>query len=274
MTKILITGASGRIGQLIRPYLREAYSHVVLSDLRAPEDVQPNETFVRADLLDLSQLKSALDGVTCVAHFGGYPVEGPWETILQANIVGTMNILEAARSCGVERFVLASSNHIFGFYGRNHRLNGGEPERPDSRYGVSKVCSEALASLYAYKHRLRVMVLRIGKVDVRPDNRRRLSIWLHPEDLAQLLRIGFEHPDLKHEVFFGCSDNDLGWWDNSRAFSFGYRPRHSSRIFEASFPNDEASDENQISNFYQGGDFCNIEYDHPGLFEAETKSCL
>jgi uronate dehydrogenase len=271
VTKILITGASGRIGQLIRPYLREAYSQVVLSDLREPKELQPNETFVRADLLNPSQLNAALEGVTCVAHFGGYPVEGPWETILQSNILGTMNIMEAARLCGVQRFVLASSNHVFGFYNRSRRLRGDEPQRPDSRYGVSKVCGEALASLYAYKHRLRVLVLRVGKVDVRPDNRRRLSIWLHPEDLMQLLRIGFEHPDLKHEVFFGCSDNDLGWWDNSRAFSFGYRPKHSSRIFEADFQDDKtASAESTVANFYQGGDFCAMEYDHPGLFDPNV----
>ena len=101
--------------------------------------------------------------------------------------------------------------------------------RPDSRYGVSKAFGEALGSLYADKHGLRVLCLRIGNVGDKPLDKRRLSIWIKPEDLAQLMRIGLEHPDLRFEIFYGASYNERAWWDNSRAYAYGYRPDRPRR---------------------------------------------
>ena len=121
--------------------------------------------------------------------------------------------------------MFASSNHVVGFYPRQRRIGVDAPVRPDSRYGVSKAFGEALAALYAYKHGLRVTCLRIGNVGDVPADRRRLSIWLAPQDLVQLIRIGLEHPDIRYEIFYGASDNARGWWDNSAAFRLGYRPQ-------------------------------------------------
>ena len=143
----------------------------------------------------------------------------------QANIIGCYNLFEAARRRGVERIVFASSNHAVGFYPRQRRIGIEAPVRPDSRYGVSKAFGEALAALYAFKHGLRVTSLRIGNVTDVPVDKRRLSIWMKPEDLVQLIRIGLEHPDIRYEIFYGASDNARGWWDNGAAFRFGYRPQ-------------------------------------------------
>src|SRR3712207_8503215 len=57
-------------------------------------------------------------------------------------------------------------------------------------YGVSKAFGEALGAFYAYKHGMRVTCLRIGNVDDAPVDHRRLAIWVSPEDLVQLIRIG------------------------------------------------------------------------------------
>ena len=151
-------------------------------------------------------------------------VEAPWETILQSNIIGCYNLFEAARRKGVKRVVFASSNHAVGFYPRHHHIGTDVTVRPDSRYGVSKAFGEALGSLYADKHGLRVLCLRIGNVGDKPLDKRRLSIWVKPEDLAQLIRIGLEHPDLRFEIFYGASWNERAWWDNHRAYDYGYRP--------------------------------------------------
>src|SRR5262249_43647905 len=148
----------------------------------------------------------------------------PWETILQSNIMGCYNLFEAARRKGVKRVVFGSSNHVVGFYPRDQRIGVDALVRADSRYGASKALGEALGSAYAFKHGIRVTCLRIGNVADRPQNLRALSVWLAPEDLVQLVRIGLEHPDIEYEVFFGVSDNARSWWDNSRAFHFGYRP--------------------------------------------------
>jgi uronate dehydrogenase len=129
--------------------------------------------------------------------------------------------------------------------------------RPDGAYGVSKVFGEAVGALHADKYGMRVLSLRIGNVGPVPLDRRRLAIWLHPDDLIQLLAIGFEHPDIRYEVFYGASLNERAWWDNANAYRFGYRPRHRAEDHrdhalaeQAKLPADPVGD------FYQGGSFC------------------
>jgi uronate dehydrogenase len=134
--------------------------------------------------------------------------------------------------------------------------------RPDSRYGVSKAFGEALGSLYADKHGLRVTCLRIGNVADMPVDERRLSIWVKPEDLAQLMRIGLEHPDIRFEIFYGVSDNAASFWDNSRAAHFGYRPQGRGENYrEAALAAQAKLPPDPIGARYQGGPFCSAEYD-------------
>ena len=77
---------------------------------------------MQADLADMAEVEKAVAGVDGIVHLGGFSVEGPWETILQANIVGCYNLFEAARRHGVKRVVFASSNHAVGFYPRQRRI--------------------------------------------------------------------------------------------------------------------------------------------------------
>ena len=147
----------------------------------------------------------------------------------QANIIGCYNLFEAARQAGVKRVVFASSNHAVGFYPRKRKIGTDVTVRPDSRYGVSKAFGEALGALYSDKHGMVVTCLRIGNVGPRPLDVRRLSIWISPEDLVQLFRIGLEHPDIRFDIVYGASDNAASWWDNSRARQLGYRPDRQGR---------------------------------------------
>ena len=159
--------------------------------------------------------------------------------------------------------VFASSNHVVGFYPRQRRIGVDEPVRPDSRYGASKAFGEALAALYAYKHGLRVTCLRIGNVSDVPADRRRLSIWVAPQDLVQLIRIGLEHPDVRHEIFYGASDNARGWWDNSAAFRLGYRPQYRAEEHSAeALAADAKLPADTVGAWYQGGPYCSDEFDN------------
>jgi uronate dehydrogenase len=262
MARILLTGASGVIGSRLRQLLPVIYPDLILSDLKAPSDLKQNETFIAADLSDFSQVAAICVGVDGIIHLGGHSIEGSWDQILQANIIGGYNLFEAARMASVKRVVFASSNHAVGFYPRHQRIGPNVTPRPDSRYGVSKVFGEALGALYADKHGMAVTCLRIGNFGDVPLDQRRLSIWLMPDDLVQLIRIGLDHPEIKFEVLYGASLNERAWWDNSRAYALGYRPTGRAEDFyeqamaaQATIPADEVAD------FYQGGTFCADEFD-------------
>jgi uronate dehydrogenase len=261
MQTVLVTGAAGSIGTRLRQLLKGVYPNIRLSDLKQPDDLAADETFVAADLANMAEVERVVVGVDGIVHLGGFSVEGPWETILQSNIIGCYNLFEAARRQGVERVVFASSNHAVGFYPRQRKIGVDDPVRPDSRYGVSKAFGEALAALYAYKHGLKVTSIRIGNFGDAPVDRRRLSIWLAPQDLLQLIRIGLEHPDICCEIFYGASDNARARWDNGTAFRFGYRPQgvaeeHSAQALAA----DATLAADPIGDWYQGGPFCSGEF--------------
>jgi uronate dehydrogenase len=262
MQRVLLTGAAGDVGGRLRKLLKPVYPELRLSDIKTPADLTPDEEFVAADLAQLDQMEKTVEGIDGIIHLGGFSVEGPWETILQANIIGCRNLFEAARRKGVKRVVFASSNHAVGFYPRTQRIGVEAKVRPDSRYGVSKAFGEALAALYADKHGLRVLCLRIGNVGDKPLDQRRLAIWLHPEDLVQFVRIGLEHPDLHYEVFYGASLNERSWWDNSRAHAFGYRPaRRAEDYRDEALAAQARLAPDPVGDFFQGGSFCSQEFD-------------
>ena len=133
--------------------------------------------------------------------------------------------------------------------------------RPDSRYGASKLFGEGLGALYAYKHGIGVTSLRIGNFADAPIDVRRLSIWLAPDDVVRLIRIGLERPGIVYEVLYGISDNDRAWFDNSRAVALGYAPEGRSEPYAAAVIAAEPKDgKSPVAEYYQGGTFCAAEY--------------
>ncbi len=262
MEKILITGAAGDVGLRLRKLLKGVYPTIRCSDIRTPADLGAGEEFIAADLADYGQVEKIVAGIEGIVHLGGHSVEGPWQTILNANIVGCYNLFEAAYRGGVKRVVFASSNHAVGFYPRDQKIGVDVTVRPDSRYGASKAFGEALGSLYADKHGLRVTCIRIGNVNDAPLDKRRMSIWLKPEDLAQLIRIGLDHPGIRFEIFYGASDNAAAWWDNSNARRYGYKPQGKAENFRTEAMAAQAAlTVDPVSERYQGGPFCSAEYD-------------
>jgi uronate dehydrogenase len=261
MPRILMTGAAGGVGTRLRKLLPGIYPDLILSDLTKPADLAANEKFIAADLADFAQVKTMVDGVDGIIHLGGFSVEGPWETILNANIIGAYNLFEAARLAGVKRIVFASSNHAVGFYPRGETIDTHALVRPDTRYGVSKAFGEALGSLYAFKYNLGVLCIRIGNVGEEPLDQRRLSIWLKTEDLVSLIRIGLEREGLVYEVVYGMSDNKRAWWDNIRAGELGYQPSGRSEDYAAGVMAAQASAKpDPVGDFFQGGPFCTDEF--------------
>lgn len=262
MKRVLLTGASGGVGTRLRQLLKPLYPELILSDLKAPADLRSDETFIPADLADAAAIEKACEGVDGIVHLGGFSVEGPWETILSANIVGCHNLFEAARKKGVKRVVFASSNHVMGFHPRSRKIGIEAVPLPDTRYGLSKLFGEGLGSLYAHKHDIGVLSIRIGNFGDKPIDERRLAIWLKPDDLVQLIRLGLEKPDLVYEVVYGMSDNKRAWWDNAHALSLGYKPTGKSEDFAAeALEAQKKLPKDPVGDYYQGGSpFCSAEF--------------
>jgi uronate dehydrogenase len=255
---ILITGAAGGVGGFLRQELAGRYL-LRLSDVVAIDDLGAGESYVPADVADAGGIGAAAEGCHGIVHLGAVSVEDAWEPILHANLIGTYNVYEAARAAGVKRVVFASSNHAMGFYPRDQTIGVDVTVRPDSRYGVSKAFGEALGSLYADKYGVGSLCIRIGNVAPRPADVRRLSIWLSPRDLTQLVRIGLEHPEVRYEIVYGMSDNARAWWDNSNAARLGYAPQDRSEDYAEEILAAHPAPGDGVADRMQGGDFCVVE---------------
>ena len=258
MKTVLITGAAGDVGSHLRRELAGRYN-LRLSDIVPVKDISPGEKQARGDVAKMADMLRVTKGVDAIVHLGGFSAEGPWESILHANIIGCYNVFEAARSNGVKRVLFASSNHAAGFYRRDVKIDHRVYPKPDSRYGVSKAFGEQIGSLYADKYGLEVFCMRIGNVNPVPPDKRRLSIWISPRDLARLVSVGIENPNIHFEIVYGVSDNKRSWYDNSNARRLGFLPQDDAELYAAEvLAKDKPGDPR--TEMFQGGTFVLAEY--------------
>jgi len=250
--RVLVTGAEGLIGTVLRERLATRYELRALTRAAAafPSHV--------ADVADLEAIRPAFDEVDAVVHLAGASqVDAPWEDVLGSNIVGTRNVLEAARLAQVGRVVFASSNHVVGMAevdGAPAIYDPDDPRvlderaeiRPDSDYGASKAFGEAIGRMYADRFGIRVVCLRIGSVLAGDDptgpevldgagwmpwltdDDRRARIratWLSQRDCAELVRCALE-ADVRFAIAYGVSDNARRFWGLGAARDLlGFVPR-------------------------------------------------
>jgi len=254
--KLLLTGAAGGLGQALRERLKANCEVLRLSDRVAFGEAGSNEEIVLADLADADAVNSMVAGVDAIIHLGGVSVEGPFEPIMQANILGVYHLYEAARMHGVKRVVFASSNHVTGFYRQSETINAEQPARPDGFYGVSKAFGEDLSRFYFDRYGIETACVRIGSSFAEPRDRRMLASWLSFDDLHRLITACLTTPVLGHSIIFGMSNNAVTWWDNSKARHVGYVPQDSSDVFkEAVYARTAAPDLNDPAVQFQGGGF-------------------
>lgn len=226
MERVLLTGAAGVVGTLLRPVLRDRYESIVLTDIQSVSGAVTNETFMQGDIADAEFIDRATRGVDGVIHLAG--CVGPdytFDDVLSANIVGTHNVFAACRKNGVPRVVYASSHHAVGFYRRDDLIDETAFPRPDSQYGLSKAFGESVAAYYSDKFAIDVLVIRIGYCGEEVIDERRLHTWVSPRDLMQLVDIGLNTAKLGFEVVYGVSENPEPFFDNTNAQRLGYRPK-------------------------------------------------
>jgi len=168
----LVTGGAGFIGSnLVKLLVEKGHSVVILDNLSTGYSnnvpISPRVKLVRGDIRDAATVKSAANGAQVIFHLAASvgnqrSINDPM-TDSMVNILGTLNVLEAARSAGARKVVYSSSAAIFGEL-RYLPIKEDHPVEPDSFYGVSKLGGEKHSLCYHNIYNLEVICLRYFNV--------------------------------------------------------------------------------------------------------------
>ena len=152
--RALVFGGSGFLGSHVADALSNAGHEVSIFDLQKSAYLQDRQTMIVGDILDSEQVKQACQDQDFIYNFAGIADideagKKPFE-VAQINILGNVNILEAARLAKVKRFVFASSAYVFS--------NSG------SFYRISKKACESYIEEYQLLYGLDFTILRYGSL--------------------------------------------------------------------------------------------------------------
>ena len=236
--RVLITGAAGRVGQLLTPLLRQSYS-LRLCDVKPIPHGLPEDELLQGDLADPAFTSQAAAGVSAVVHLAGLVAsQVSFEDTLSPNYLALLQLLAACRHQSIPRFVFASSHHILGLLPSNQTYTESAPIAPDGFYALSKAFGEAACAMYAHRFGIRTLIIRIGNADPQVSDARRQRLWVSARDLAQLISIGLTHPAISCQTVYGVSNCPSPLFPNHEALRLGYQPldhpaNHLSPIFRS-----------------------------------------
>ena len=173
--RVLVTGSAGHLGEALVRVLRDSGREVVGLDL-----LDSPFTTVTGSITDRDTVRPCLAGVGAVLHPATLhkPHVGSHgrQAFVDANITGTLTLLEEAAAAGVESFVFTSTTSAFG---RALSPAPGEPAAwitedvtpvPKNIYGVTKIAAENLCELINADHGLPVVILRTSRFFPEPDD--------------------------------------------------------------------------------------------------------
>ena len=228
-----MTGAAGKIGsRVVMELVKHGHQVCALDRRPLPADVRASADTLYADLTDPLALLNAVQGCDAVAHIGAIPNPGlPPDEILRINVVGTQNVLEAARAEGVPKVVLTSSVGALGFSFPTHPclpdglpVGAAHPRRPQDIYGLSKLMNEESAAAMTRLCGMTTIVIRPpavwdldqakqrgwlqGAMERHGENRDP-SLWGYIDvlDQAVAFRLALEAELTGHHVFFTMADD-------------------------------------------------------------------
>jgi len=172
--KVLVTGAGGFIGSHLTERLFELGANIrafVRYTSRADEgfikyfsgDLRKNIDIVHGDIRELETVVKAMDGVDIIFNLAAlvgipYSYIHPQE-VIEANTIGTLNVLMAARDIGIEKLVQTSTSEVYGT-ARYVPINEDHPKQPQSPYSASKIAADAIALSFYHSFGLPVAVIR------------------------------------------------------------------------------------------------------------------
>lgn len=232
---VLITGAAGNIGRKLRAAWADVYEIIPIDNRFDPDDPD----LIVADLATWDDTWPAhFDEADAVVHLAANPSHlATWPELQGPNVDALANVLLAAATAGVERFVFASSNHAAGGYKTSGTgpITPDLPPNPGNPYGAAKLMGERLGKSFADVFGMIFVALRIGWVfpdENRPEDVPREHIdrqlWLSNHDAVTLLTRAVE-VELEEGAFVvvnGLSNNrGTRWTLDEAAERIGFVPR-------------------------------------------------
>ena len=150
--QIMVTGGSGFLGSHIVDALIDEGHEVTVLDIKSSRFLKPGAKMVLVDILDFDAVMKVMKECDVVYHMAALAdldeaYEKPLET-MQINLMGTANVLEAARHAGIKRIIFGSTIYVY--------------SRTGSFYRVSKQACELLMEAYYERYGLGYTILRFG----------------------------------------------------------------------------------------------------------------
>lgn len=230
--KVLLTGASGRIGSVIYEGLRKVDRYEVIgADIEANEE----EGIIAMDIADEARLIELTRGVDTVLHFAWIKENEDFlGKVLSGNVSGAYKLFEASVQNGVRRVIFASSNHATGYYKVDEQPDPMDPYRPDSFYGLGKCYIELLGRLYSDQEKLSSINIRIGNFpgDDRPHSERAGHIWISARDMLDLVVCCIEaDAEIAYLNLYGTSANSDNYYNiDVLEELIGYKPQDDATL--------------------------------------------
>ena len=173
--KLLVTGGAGFIGScFVRHILNKYPDYKVVNldlltycgNLANLDDVKdnPNYTFVHGDICDKKLVSDIIPEVDCVVNFAAEShvdnsIKNP-EIFIETNVKGTLNLLQAAKEQGIDRFLQVSTDEVYGSLGKTGYFYETTPLAPNSPYSASKASADLLVRAYYETYKLPVLNTR------------------------------------------------------------------------------------------------------------------
>ena len=175
MTKILVTGGAGFIGScFVRHMLQKHPDYKIINldaltycgNLENLNDIKnnPNYTFVHGNICDRKLARDLISEVDCVVNFAAEShvdnsIKHP-EIFVETNVQGTLNLLQASKELGVDRFLQVSTDEVYGTLGATGYFYETTPLAPNSPYSASKASADMLVRAYYETYNMPVLNTR------------------------------------------------------------------------------------------------------------------
>lgn len=175
MKRLIVTGGAGFIGNcFIRHILKKHPDYKIINldvltyagNIENLDDVKtnPNYEFVHGNICDKNLVRDLVSQADAVVNFAAEShvdrsITGP-EIFIETNVQGTLNLLQACKEIGIERYLQVSTDEVYGSLGKTGYFYETTPIQPNSPYSASKASADMLVRAYYETYKLPVLTTR------------------------------------------------------------------------------------------------------------------